>query len=376
MLWFRFKMFLLDKYQLMLCWKWWIYRAFNKSIPKEKFSTIIVFTSEIGDYLIFRPYLSSLKEKYGNLTLIGNKAFKSIAEYFDKDTVSNFIWVDKTTFNSAQGRKEQLARYGSIVADRLICPTFSRQAYLEDLICDTITSAEKIGILNPKLTKASNSIFTTQIETPSLFESHKFRDFVSTITGNPVIKSPSFDRTKLPTAEIPENYVVLFPSARMPYKRWEPVKFAEIGKKLHESIGVNIVLGGGPGDEEFTQPIAVKLRAENIPFTDLTAKTNLPQFTYVLANARLLLSNDTSSIHFATSVNCKTVVMLNATHFGRFCPYPLDVNSNIKALYPPELSEPFNLIELSKKFELRSFLDINTISTETVYKACVSMLES
>lgn len=370
-------MFLLNRSQSLKSLKWIFWNKTHRTIPAEHFGTVIVFLGGIGDYLLFRPYLHLLKKEFGDLTLVGSKSFRVVAEHFDQELIGHLKWIDENQFNNSAGRKQILIELSRMKAERLICPAFSRQPYLEDIVCSTISSDNKIGVENPLLGTKSNAVFHQVIQTPSLFESLKFRDFLLGLNVQDTqICLPYLSPDLLTDVPVPQNAVVLFPSARSAYKRWSSENFVSLAEQLYQKFDVAIVLAGGPGDELFCDPIKEELQKRQVPVTDLCAKTSIPQLACLFSKARLLITNDTSSVHFAASVNCKVVVTLNGTHFGRFCPYPTEINPHVYSFYPPAIQKPYDFVSLSRKYELRSFLDINTIAVSEVFETCAELLQS
>ena len=84
-----------------------IYGLINLSISpsreiKQK-SLLLVRLDAIGDYILFRNFIESLKknQKYNNykITLLGNNVWKNLSKELDYEYVDNFIWLDRNKFN-------------------------------------------------------------------------------------------------------------------------------------------------------------------------------------------------------------------------------------------------------------------------------------
>jgi ADP-heptose:LPS heptosyltransferase len=95
----------------------------------------------------------------------------------------------------------------------------------------------------------------------------------------------------------------------------------------------------------------------------MTSKTSLPELLYIIKNATCLLSVDTGSIHLAASVNCTVLGVFNGSQYGRFSPYPKNINSNIHSFYPKHVIEDINKKEYSK-YELISNISYNEVSSK------------
>ena len=59
---------------------------------------LLVRIDSIGDYVLFRNFIGIIKksEKYKDykITLCGNIAWKELAETFDREFISDFVWID------------------------------------------------------------------------------------------------------------------------------------------------------------------------------------------------------------------------------------------------------------------------------------------
>ncbi|WP_431199785.1 hypothetical protein ACRQ5D_13095 [Mucilaginibacter sp. P25] len=75
-----------------------LFHFFNQtSLPFKSNRILIVRLDALGDYILFRNYIKCIKHapkfKSYKLTLLGNIAFKDIAEAYDKDVIDEFIWI-------------------------------------------------------------------------------------------------------------------------------------------------------------------------------------------------------------------------------------------------------------------------------------------
>jgi len=112
--------------------------------------------------------------------------------------------------------------------------------------------------------------------------------------------------------------VALAPGARWPLKRWDPLRFAEVGDAL-AAEGARIVLVGGPGDRRELDQVRGALHAA--PIAD-TRDLDLPTLTAVIARTRLLVSCDSGPSHVAQAVGTPVVVVFGPTSTRRWGPIP------------------------------------------------------
>lgn len=114
-------------------------------------------------------------------------------------------------------------------------------------------------------------------------------------------------------------WVGLSPGAAYgPAKRWEPARFAALGRKLQREFGARLVLLGG-SDE---RPVA-ELVKENLPepVADLVGQTSLRQALGVLSRLNLLITNDSGLMHAAAALSVPLVALFGSTDPGATGPF-------------------------------------------------------
>jgi len=310
----------------------------------------IIKIDAIGDYVLFRNFLSEIRnsEKYrvAYIHLIGNALWKGLFAEFDLHCVDKVTWLDVRQFSKSRVYRQLVFfRLRFLAFDELICPTFSRRFYYEDDICARIRAKVKIAFQGDT-SNASDSqkqrascIYTTLFITNNMFEFNKNKDFVNWLIGvPPEIISPSF-----PIVAHKEGYVVLFPGASEAHKRWPVERFRQLAIWLAGQYTLKVYVLGSEHEFELGENI----KGDNVE--NLCGKTTLPKLVELLANAQLLISNDTSAIHIALAVGTKVVGIYKGDHFGRFLPYPSGLTSNLLLVMPlSSLSTSFKSDEISQ----------------------------
>jgi ADP-heptose:LPS heptosyltransferase len=66
----------------------------------------------------------------------------------------------------------------------------------------------------------------------------------------------------------------------------------------------------------------------------MTTKTSLTEFLEILAHAKCIISVDTGSVHMAAAVHCPVYAIFNGSQYGRFAPYPKELNKKFYSVYP------------------------------------------
>jgi heptosyltransferase-2 len=112
-------------------------------------------------------------------------------------------------------------------------------------------------------------------------------------------------------AAVPGPWVGLSPGAAYgPAKRWPPERFAAVAEALQEEFQAGIVLLGGPDDREAGDRVkALMPRAPK----DFTGRTTLRQALGVLANLKLLITNDSGLMHAAAALGTPLAAIFGST---------------------------------------------------------------
>ncbi|MBV9999842.1 MAG: lipopolysaccharide heptosyltransferase II [Verrucomicrobia bacterium] len=114
----------------------------------------------------------------------------------------------------------------------------------------------------------------------------------------------------VPRTPVPDPQVLgLCPGAEYgPAKRWP--FFAEAAKLLSERHGFRWLILGTAKDQAVAEPIVQALGANA---TDLTGKTSLAELMDALCRCRLLLTNDTGTMHLAAYLGVPAVAIFGST---------------------------------------------------------------
>ncbi|SNS99333.1 ADP-heptose:LPS heptosyltransferase [Noviherbaspirillum humi] len=118
----------------------------------------------------------------------------------------------------------------------------------------------------------------------------------------------------------PGGYACIHPGSRLPSRRWPPERFAQVADAL-AAEGLQIVLTGSDGERDI---IAAVRAAMHAPALDLCGRTDLGALAALVAQARLVVCNDTGISHVAAGVATPSVVISSGADARRWA--PLDAN--------------------------------------------------
>jgi len=114
----------------------------------------------------------------------------------------------------------------------------------------------------------------------------------------------------------PHEYACIHPGASVPARRWSPERFADVASALANQ-GLEIVLTGSAEERELTRAVA-----RGMPFSpiDLAGRTGLGSLAGLLAEAELLVCNDTGVSHLADALQVPSVVISTGNNPERWAP--------------------------------------------------------
>lgn len=149
-------------------------------------------------------------------------------------------------------------------------------------------------------------------------------------------------------------------------KRWNAEGFAYVARSLYKARGLQIVLCGGPDDAEATQAVADRL---DVPCLDLAGRTDIPELMGLIANADLVLSNDSGPMHIAAALQRPLVAIFGATRHEITGP----VSPRAQVMRVPGIPcAPCMQRECTKP----GHYCMDAIDADEVYWACVQVMES
>ncbi|NDA61675.1 MAG: lipopolysaccharide heptosyltransferase family protein [Chitinophagia bacterium] len=328
----------------------WMARIGSRKIHANK--VLIIRVDEIGDYMLWRPFISGLcnwQRLTGmEITLCGNNSWRSLYEQLDDELFGSTIWLDKSQFKSDIFYRFQFLKKVYKEGFRIVInPTYSRDKRNDDAIVKAAKALENIGMLpnkencRPYDEGYDEDLYTNTWEGPTtpLFELKRNCLFTEHVTGKSIKHIQwQIPEAKLPALSIalPEKFVVIFPGSRSKHRIWPAAYFAEVAQYCLQNYGYGIVICGGNADKIYAEAIK-KIFSGTV--TDFTGATRLPELLTVLHRAEVLITVDTGSVHLAAAVECKVLGIYNGSQYGRFAPYPNELAPHVVAIYPETIQQ-------------------------------------
>lgn len=331
---FRLTRFILLQFSLLLK----LLSLFRK--PKKRI--LLIKLDAIGDYILFRNYLEVLhnSQKFKNyeIELLGNSIWKDIAMNYDHQFISKFHFIDEGPLYQ---QPAEVFKLGWMLFKRryqvVLQSTYSRTLMgngLAGLSSGRSTIAyNSLNELFPEYKKQADRLYSTLLTLPddAIHEYQKNFDFFKRVTDDVAMpfKAPSISVSKQKLESI-----LIFPGSSVHKRNWEKEKFVEIIKRLLVSTDAPIIIAGGKSEVVVTSYILNQLPASQ-KLIDATGKSTLPQLIQLIADSKLVISNETSAIHIAAATRTPSVCILGGGHFGRFTPYPDNMDFKPACVYEP-----------------------------------------
>ncbi|OGW81138.1 MAG: lipopolysaccharide heptosyltransferase II [Omnitrophica bacterium RIFCSPHIGHO2_02_FULL_45_28] len=118
---------------------------------------------------------------------------------------------------------------------------------------------------------------------------------------------------KMLAPDLKDPYVVYHPSASCPSKIWPPERMAELANSLaHECGTFSVIVASGSGVNE-ANLMEMHLKQS---YMNLGGKLSLGMLGWLLKGARLLVSNDSGPVHFASAVGTPVISIFGRNQAG------------------------------------------------------------
>jgi ADP-heptose:LPS heptosyltransferase len=123
-------------------------------------------------------------------------------------------------------------------------------------------------------------------------------------------------QASLPTPLPAGSYVCIHPGARLPAQRWPATDFGKIADQLH-AAGLQVVLVGSAQEASIAATVQRNMR---LPPLNLAGKLGVGAFAALLAQARLIICNDTGIAHIAAALQIPSVALCSGSGLRRWAP--------------------------------------------------------
>lgn len=315
---------------------------------------LIVKLSAIGDVIHTLPSLAALRRSYPDADITW------VVEEAAADLLTGHPDLDRVVVSRRKAWMRDFRR-GKIVA-----PLREMRAFLRvlrsrpyDLVIDfhglfksgviVLLSGGKRKLGYDSLQEGSGLFYNEKI--PEAMEKHavdRYLDFVRYLTGEGGAAAPKFiivpeeealGLSGLPLRQEPPEggeslekgggeresgggrkpkglFVAVSPVAFWETKLWEDDKFAELGDRIRQELGISVVLTGGEAGP--LDRIQARMTTEAV---NLGGRTTLRELAALYQHAALVVTTDSGPMHLAAAVGTPVVALFGPTDPDRTGPY-------------------------------------------------------
>jgi heptosyltransferase-2 len=154
-------------------------------------------------------------------------------------------------------------------------------------------------------------------------------------------------------------------------RRWEPEKFAALGKLLIKNLNARILIFGGPEENELKEKIRELIDSESAV---VAVSKDLAQSAAIMKRCNVFVSNDSSLMHVASAMQLKVVPIIGPTNPAYIHPWKTDyeiVSLNLECA-PCFVYSPRPLICFRDDIKFKC---IKELTVDMVYNVVVKKLE-
>jgi heptosyltransferase-2 len=361
--------------------------AIRRVSSHYKMKILILALSGIGDALMFTPAFKLLKENLYDSSLDALVMFKGVRDIFERNkNVDNVLYYDFIHEGAVRSFSYLMKLRHKYDATINVYPSNRREYNIFSFLIGAKKRAavrylrrglRSLGFLNNLTFRENDSLHNVE-ENIKLAEE---------IIGKASGKKPQlefyfndddsnyanefFERINISGRQV----VIGFHPGCAVFKnhikrRWEPEKFAELGKKLIEEYKAKILIFGGPDETELKNRIAEKINSTDVYVIE---SENLGQTAAIIKRCNLFITNDSSLMHVASALQLNIIVIIGPTNTNYIHPWrtnykivSLDLECSPCFFYS---SKPLTCTRKDVKFKC-----IKELTVDMVLKAAIDFL--
>lgn len=305
-------------------------RLFSESkLPEQE--VIIIRLDLIGDCAMFSGALRQIKKKYKDYK-ISIICLKSTRCIFERVGGINKIYTYNLSPTNLSYKEisRLLKEIGTKKFSVLLQPQTSRPK-AADVLSYWVTSNYKVAIeckfdnSTEEWKKKAERFYSKIIPIPFGWR-NEFEYYLAFLHGLDIQAEINQIQPFLYFSvqnEVKCKYFIISPGASFLQRAWEPKKYALVSDYIYKQTGwIPVIIGTGNEAnlaEEITQESCPSSRFN---IQNKVGKTSVSEMIDLIANAEIVLCNDSSSAHIASSVGKTSIAITGGGHLNRFLPYP------------------------------------------------------
>jgi ADP-heptose:LPS heptosyltransferase len=300
--------------------------------PASDRKVLIVRPDALGDFLLWLNAAEEFRRLYPapqyEITLLGNQIWTSLAGrlgYFDH------VWdVNRKKFiRDLRYRYRLLKKVAAEGFSVVIYPVLARDFLWGDSIVHAsgapvlIGSAGDLTCMTPRERRFTDKWYTKLVEDDSQdeWEGSRTASFMRGF-GSPHFKfsvprlpAQAFDD---PSSRTSKAYYVICPGTGVTMKAWPIESFASLADRIFDHTKWAGIVCGTASESSLAQQLLTQSHAS---LENRAGRTSLAELASIFRQARLVIANDSGSLHLAAATGTPVVAIVGGGQFGRFVPY-------------------------------------------------------
>lgn len=301
----------------------------------RKYEYGFIFTSDIGDAVLFSMFLLVFSKKMdGRCLVITSETNARLLQSFFPAV--DFLTLDYFRYKADLAyRFLKMEEVMGVATERCIVPMRSRDYCITDSIAKVAKTDRLLAFVSDESNRVwlearlEGSVYderlggfsagTHELLTYSLLLGRFGVDFRKELEAEvPLFREKAREAVvSLPAVKV-GGYVLMNVGASQLYKRWPIENFIALAERIHAESSLVSVFVGGPSEQDLQGTFG------SYPFiVDLVMQTgNFDFLRGIIVNASAVVSNDTFISHYSTVLGMLVVSIAGGGHAGRFLPYP------------------------------------------------------
>jgi ADP-heptose:LPS heptosyltransferase len=276
-------------------------------------NVLVMRLDNIGDVMMTSPVFQSLKENLpdAKITLMASPAGSLAAPLIpgiDEVLPWRVLWQDLGRLDFNPEREWELVetlRQCQFDA-AIILTSFAQSPHPAALICALADIPLRLGESKERDFSLTHAVPPAPDDIHQVDRNLRLLEFVGLQVSD---RRLSLHISPL-THTMPQPYFLLNPWTSCQSRNYAPDRFAEATRRLSEITGWSVVVTGVEKDRDRATPVLDQLGNRAI---DLIGQTTLAELVALVAHAKLVLTNNTSTMHIADATNTPNVVMFAGT---------------------------------------------------------------
>ena len=348
---------------------------------------LVIALSGIGDALLFTPAALLLRTKFPEATIDALVMFRGAQQVYERTGLfNNVIYHDFLNRPKLESLKLTLFMRGKYDSSINVYPSNRR----EYNVIQYLIGSKKRGAIEYLRRDFRNFGFLNNVRITENDSLHCVEENVALCEKVLGFKADRIPDLHMPLSDEDQSFAQSFAGSKgitdgdlvigfhpgtatfknQIKRRWEPQKFAELGKRLALNNGAKVLVFGGPDESELKRDIVTMADSQNVIPVDAPG---IPETAALIKRCNLFVTNDSSLMHVASAMKRKVVAIIGPTNTNYIHPWhteyeiaSLNLECSPCFVYSPR---PLKCFRHDMKFKC-----IRELQVDTVYSKITAML--